>query len=118
LGEEFQLVGEAQLAVSESLPHSGHELATKDLAEYRFGQEVVFLGRHPAGVIGREAAGGNDDMDMRMELQFLVPAVQHAEKSDLRAEVPRIASHFEKGFRSGTKQDVVEDFFVVQHHRG
>jgi hypothetical protein len=31
------------------------------------------LGRHPAGVIGREAAGRKDDMEMRMELEFLIP---------------------------------------------
>ena len=42
----------------------------------------------------------------------------NTEKADLRAEMPRITSHFEKGFRAGTKQEIVEDFFVVQHQRG
>ena len=28
-------------------------------------------------------------------MEFLIPGVQHAEKADLGAEVPGIASHFE-----------------------
>ena len=42
LREEFQLLGEAELTIPESLAKRSHELATKDLAEYCFGQEVVF----------------------------------------------------------------------------
>src|SRR6266481_2470783 len=31
--------------------------------------------------------------------------------------MPRIASHFEKSFRTGTEQETVEDLLVLQHQR-
>src|SRR5438445_2967346 len=53
-------------------------------------------------------------MYMGMETEVLIPGVQHGEEADLRAEVPRIASDFEKGFRTGTEQQIVDDFLVLQ----
>ena len=73
---------------------------------------------YPAGVIERETASGHDTMDVGMKSEFLIPCVQHAEKADLCAEVPGIAGDFEKGFRAGRKQEIVEDLFVVQHQGG
>src|SRR5277367_5538612 len=32
--------------------------------------------------------------------------------------MPRIASHFEKGFRTGAEQEAVEDLLVLQHQWG
>ena len=58
---------EVQLAILKSLFERVDELATKDLAEDRLGQEVVLSGTHPTGVIGREAAGRHDTMDMGMK---------------------------------------------------
>src|SRR5580693_1186812 len=54
-------------------------------------------------------------MNVRMNFEFLAPSVQHAEETDLCTKMPRIASHFEKGFRTGTKQQTVEDLLVLQH---
>jgi len=54
-------------------------------------------------------------MDMRMNVEFLAPGVQHTEEANLCAEVSGIASHFEKGFRTGTEQDAVEDLLVLQN---
>src|SRR6476660_2754642 len=31
--------------------------------------------------------------------------------------MPRIASHFEKGFGTGTEQETVEDLLILQHQR-
>ena len=59
------------------------------------------------GVIERQAAGGNDAMDMGMKPEFLTPGVQHGEEADFRAEVPRIASDFEKRSRTGAEQQIV-----------
>ena len=52
-------------------------------------------------------------MDMRMNCEFLAPGMQHTEEANLRAEVSRIASHFEKGFRTGAEQQTVEDLLVL-----
>jgi len=50
-GEELPLFGEAELTILEGLPEGRDELATKDLTQYRFGQEVVVRRADPAGVI-------------------------------------------------------------------
>ena len=53
-------------------------------------------------------------MDMGMEPELLIPSMQHGEEADFRAEVSRIASDFEKCFRTGAKQEIVEDLSVLQ----
>ena len=117
-GEELQLFGEAELTILEGLPEGRDELATKDLTQYRFGQEVVVRRADPAGVIERETSCGHHTMDMGMKPDLLVPGVQHTEETNLSTEVSGIASDFEKGFRAGTKQEIVDHLFVLQHDRG
>ena len=53
-------------------------------------------------------------MDMGMSLQLLTPSMQHAEEPDLRPEMLGIASDFEQGFGTGTKEQAVEEFLVLQ----
>src|SRR5215475_12874175 len=53
-------------------------------------------------------------MDVGMEPELLIPSMQHGEEADFRAEVFRIASDFEKCFGTGAKQQVVNDFLVLQ----
>jgi hypothetical protein len=40
-------------------------------------------------------------MDMGMELDFLIPGVQHAEEADLGAQMLAITSHFEESCGTG-----------------
>ena len=68
-------------------------------------------------MIRSETAGGNDAVDMRMKLQALSPAVEHAEEADLGAEVSRIAGDFEQGLSTGVKKQVVDGPFVLQCER-
>jgi hypothetical protein len=116
--EELQLFGEAELTILEGLPEGGNELATKDLTQYHFGQEIVVRRVDPAGVIERETSRGHHTMDVRMKPDLLVPSVQHTEETNLSTEVSGIASDFEESFRAGTKQEIVDHLFVLQHHWG
>ena len=59
-------------------------------------------------MIRRETAGGNDAVDMRMKLQALIPAVEHAEETDLGSEMPWIASDFKQGLGAGMEEQVVD----------
>src|SRR5260370_2542200 len=117
-GEELQVVGEEELPILEGLPEGRDELATKNLTQYRFGQEVVVRRADPAGVIERETSGGHHTMDMGMKPDLLIPGVQHTEEPNLCTEASGIASDFEKSFRAGTKQEIVDHLFVLQHHWG
>src|ERR1700758_3805444 len=53
-------------------------------------------------------------MHMGMQGELLTPGMQHAEEANFRAEVSGIASHFQKSFRAGAKQQAIEKFFVLQ----
>src|ERR1700692_2929622 len=53
-------------------------------------------------------------MDMGMKPELLIPGMQHGEEADFRAEVFRIASDFEKCFGTGAKQQIIDDFLVLQ----
>ena len=52
---------------------------------------------------------------MRVQIELLAPTMQDTEKTDFRTEVFWVASDFEKGFRAGPEQQIVEDFFILQH---
>src|SRR6202048_5281877 len=53
-------------------------------------------------------------MDMGMEPELLIPGMQHGEEADFSAEVFRITSDFEKCFATGAKQQIIDDFLVLQ----
>ena len=108
---------EIKLTILKSLFESINKLAAKDFAQHFLGKEVVFSCVDPTGVIGREAAGRNDAMDMRVNAELLIPCVQYAEEADLCTEVSRIARDFEQSFRTGAEQEVVENFLVLQNER-
>ena len=52
-------------------------------------------------------------MHVGMKAEFLTPGVQHAEKTDFRAEMSRITSDFEKGFRAGAQQQAIDELLVL-----
>jgi len=96
---------------------TGHELATKHTPEYLDGEKEVRTGSNPAGVVEREPAGGDDTVDMGMQLELLVPSVKHAKEADLGAEMSGAASDLKKSFCAGTKQQTIDQFFVLQGQR-
>src|SRR5258708_13647782 len=53
-------------------------------------------------------------MDRGMEPELLIPGMQQGEEAKFRAEVSWIASDFEKCFRTGAEQQIVDDFLVLQ----
>jgi hypothetical protein len=65
------------------------------------------------GVIERQPTGGHHAMCMRVHVELLTPGVQHTEEADLCTEMLRIVSDFEKGFRTGAKQEIVNDLLVL-----
>src|SRR6266481_2397099 len=105
---------ESQLAVAKGALESGNKLATKNATEHLDGKKEGVASFGPVHVISGESAGRDHAMDMRMKPQLLIPGVQHTEEADLRAEVSRIASDFEKGFRTGAKQEVVDDLLFCK----
>jgi len=98
----------------EGLAKSVDELAAEYAAENANGQEEGASRGDPVGMIRRQTAGGNDAVDMRMKLQALIPAMEHAEEADLCAEVSRIASDLKQGLCARVKEQVVDEPLVLQ----
>jgi hypothetical protein len=62
-------------------------------------------------------SGGNHAVDMGMMLESLVPGMEHAEETDLGAEVTRIAGDLQQSCSTGVKQQVVDQPFILQCER-
>jgi hypothetical protein len=116
-GERFQLAMEAQLAFGESAFQSRDELAPKNPRQNRKRKKEAATGGEPAAVVGRESAGGDHTMDMRMMLQLLVPGVEDTKEANLSAQVPGMASDFQQGLGAGAEQQIVENLLVLQSQR-
>ena len=68
-------------------------------------------------MIERQPTGGNNAVDMRMNLELLVPGVEHTEKADVSSEMGGVASEFETSFCASTKQQTIDHLFVLQSQR-
>ena len=64
-----------------------------------------------------DAASGNDAVDVGMKLQALIPAIEHAEETNLGIEVPWIAFDFKQSLCTGVKEQVVDEPPVLQRER-
>jgi len=91
MGERCEFSGQVQMTAFEGRLQAGDELATKHAPQYSNGKEEAWMGSNPTGVIAGESAGGDDTVDMGMELEFLVPGVEHAEETDLGTEMGGVA---------------------------
>src|ERR1019366_886339 len=101
----------------ECVAESGNELAAEDTAEHADGQKERTPGGDPSCVVGGEAASGNYAVDVRMKLQALIPAVEHAEETDLGSEMPWIGGNFKQGLGARVKEQVVDQPLVLQCKR-
>jgi hypothetical protein len=48
-----------------------------------------------------------------MKLQALIPAVEHAEETDLGSKMPWIAGDLKQGLSAGVKEQVVDEPLVL-----
>ena len=87
-----QCSGKSEFAVAVELAKTGDKLAAEHSAEDLDREEEMRRRADPAGVIGSQTAGRNDTVNMWMMEELLVPGMEHAEETDFRAEVARIAS--------------------------
>src|SRR6266478_1260638 len=94
------------------------EFAAKDSAEHLDGKKEIVAWFDPVRAIGGQPTGRHHAVYMRVKFEFLSPAVQHAEEADFSTEMLGIASDFQKSFRTGAKQEIVDDLLVLQDQRG
>ena len=95
LPEQRQIPGKMQVALLEGGLESLGELAAKHMTMHRDGEKEAWVRSNPVGVIQREPTGGDDTVDVGMNLEFLVPGMQHAEEADFGAEMFRVTGYFQ-----------------------
>jgi hypothetical protein len=103
-----------ELAVMKGTLERFVEFAAKDSAEHLDGKKEIIAWFDPVRVIGRQPTGRHHAMYMRVKFEFLSPGVQDAEEADFCTEMLGIARDFQKSFRTGAKQEIVDDLLVLQ----
>ena len=82
LSQQGQLPAEVELLVAEGGLEASDELATKHATQHRAGKKEARAGWNPARVVERESAGRDDTVDMGMNLELLIPGVEHTKEAD------------------------------------
>src|SRR5205809_2341051 len=118
LSEELQVSMKVELAVLKGALERLVELAAKDSAEHLDGKKEVVAWFDPARAISIQPTGWDHAMYMWVKFEFLTPRVQHAEEANFCTEMLGIARDFQKGLRTGAKQEIVDDLLVLQDQRG
>ena len=68
-------------------------------------------------MVWSKSAGSKHAVDMGMMLQTLIPGVEHAEETDLRAKMPGIASDLQESLSAGLKQEAINQLLVLESKR-
>jgi len=87
---------ETEFVLRMQFPQAIHELAPEHFSENIDWQEESLLRVDPPRMVRSQTAGWNNTVNVRMMLEFLVPGVEDAEESDLRAEALGIAGDLQQ----------------------
>ncbi len=104
LGKPFHTAGEPEFALEKGALETGDELTAKDAAEYLHRQEERIARVDPALVVGREAAGWDHAVNMRVSLEGLPPGVKHTQKTDLGSEMLGVGGNLHESRSAGAEQ--------------
>ena len=71
----------------------------------------------PTGFIQCDTTSAYHAVQVWMRSEFLAPGMEHGQDSDLGSEMLRIGGQFLERFRGGTKQDIIDNAFILQGNR-
>ena len=123
-GVEGSLVGEG-LEAAEEDEATGRmqgcepfeEEPAEETRQHPHGQEEAGLAGDPARTVRRQAAAGNDDVDVRMVGERRAPGVQYGGQADARAEMLRVGGDRGQRLRGGPEEEVVDGRLVLERDR-
>jgi hypothetical protein len=105
---------ELELSGSVSLLECFKKLAAENFAEDLLREKEAVVSRaHPEGVISRQAASGNDAVNVRMMLQLLIPGMEDAEEANLGTEMLGVRGDFDECLGAAPEQQTVDHLFVL-----
>ena len=114
VGERGQLAEEGEPAGCMQGCESFEEEAAEQAGEHAHGQEEAGLAGDPARPVRRQAAAGNDDVDVRMVGQRRAPGVEDGGEADARAQMLRVGGDRGQGLGGGSEQEVVDGRLVLE----
>ena len=91
--------------------------AAEETREHAHRQEEAGLAGDPARPVRRQAAAGDDDVDMRMVGQRRAPGVEDRGEADARAQMLGVGGNGSQRLGRGPEQQVVDDGLVVERDR-
>ena len=90
------------------------EEPAEQAGEHPHRQEEATLAGDPVRPVRRQAAAGNDDVDVRMVGQRRAPGVQHGGEADARAQMLRVGGEGGQRLGGGPEQEVVDGGLVLE----
>ncbi len=90
------------------------EEPAEETRQHPHGQEEAGLAGDPARSVQRQAAAGNDDVDVRMVGQRRAPGVQYGGQADARAQMLRVGRDRGQRLGGGPEQEVVDGGLVLE----
>jgi hypothetical protein len=82
--------------------------------QHAHGEEETGLAGDPAGAVRRQAAAGNDDVDVRVMGERRTPGVQHGGEADARAEMFGVGGNRCQRLGRGPEQEIVDSGLGVE----
>ena len=96
---------EVELSRGTRLLQAAEEYPSEKATEYAHGKEEFRATANPAATVHRQAAAGDDAMQVRVMLQVLPPGVQYGEEADPGTKVFGISGDAAQGFRATASND-------------
>ena len=114
VGERSEIAEEGQAASLMQGRETFEEEAAEESRKHAHGQKEAGPAGDPARAIPRQAAAGNDDVDMGMMGERRAPSVEDGGEADARAQMLRIGGDRDERLGCGPEQEVVDGGLVLE----
>ncbi len=117
LGQLGSSTVELEQALVVGSPQSSEELPSEETAEDSHGEKEAVSAVLPVRPVSRDAAAGDDAVDVGMVLEILAPGMLDGKDGDFGTEVPGRGGDLAKGLGRSLEQDAVDEPLVQQGER-
>jgi len=117
MGEVREGSRQEELVVAKGPTESAQEVVFEEGREDADGEQESRTGGNPVLMLERETSGWDEAMDVGMVEEILSPGVEDGEKTDIGAQVKRIASQSLQGAGDGGEELGIEQTLVGKEDR-
>ena len=116
--ERSEVAEELEFSGGVGLLQGVQKQSAEELAEDLNGEKEFAAARDPAFVIGGQATGGDNAVEVRMEVECLSPTMQYGKEAGGHAEMLGIGGNRQEGLGGGVEENVVDEFAVGEGNGG